>query len=211
MSRHALARIVVCLAVVTAIACSGNRTLYRDVRVPPRIDLSEHEIIALIDFDATARGDLGALATRRFADIARRDQGVVRMLAVHPDTDRRDPEALRELGARHGARTLLVGTIEVSDVRPNLSLASTLRSGTLTANVDASLTVDLVETETGASLWSASGSATRTIGHVSVFEGDLFSFDAEDPEQAYGPLIDALVSQVTADLRATWVREAIPQ
>ena len=56
---------------------------------------------------------------------------------------------------------------------------------------------------TGASIWSSSGRATHSVGHISVVKNRGFAFDAMDPEQAYGGLVDALVEQVTRDFRAT--------
>jgi len=103
-------------------------------------------------------------------------------------------------------QTIFMGELSVSDVRPNFSIETVLRSGDITAQVDATLTVQLVETSTGASLWSASARAAKSLGHISVFRGREFVFDAEDPEAAYGVLVDALVEQVTTDFRATWVR-----
>lgn len=203
-----ISAILLGMLVVGAAGCAAK---YRTVMVPPRIDLMEHDIIAVVEFQSSQDGTLGPLATRRFTDLARRDQGLVRMLNVEPDFELRGSEAFRNLGKRHGAQTVLVGSLDISNVRPNLSVSRTLKSGSLTANVDATLTVDLIETETGASIWSASASATRTIGHITVFNGKDFSFDAEDPEQAYGPLIDALVGNVTSDFRASWVREPIPR
>lgn len=188
---------------------AGCAAKYQTVMVPPRIDLTEHDMIAVVPFSSASAGELGPLATRRFTDLARRDQGLVRMMNVEPDSEQRDGNSMQAVGKRHGAQTVLIGTLEVSDVRPNVSIANTLKSGSLTANVDMTLTVDLVETETGASIWSASASASRTIGHISVFNGKHFTFDAEDPDQAYGPLIDALVSQVTSDFQARWVRQPI--
>ncbi len=200
----------VLIAVVLAVT-AGCAARYRTVMVPPRIDLTEHEIIAVVQFDSSNEGELGPMVTRRFADLARRDQGLVRMKNVVLESPGREGTALKELAQRHGARTVLVGSLDVSDIRPNLSISKTLRSGTLTANVNAILTVDLIESATGASIWSTSARATRTVGHVSVFNGKEFTFDAADPEQAYGELIDALVTMATSDFRATWVREPIPR
>ena len=202
-------RIGIVLLACLFIATAGCAARYRTVRVAPRIDLTEHQIIAVVEFDSSSAGELGPLATRRFTDLARRDQGLVRMMDVDFDTEQRNHTVFKELGQRHGVRTILIGAIEVSDIRHNLSISKTLRSGSLTANVDATLTVDLIESVTGASIWSASARTTRTVGHISVFNGKNFTFDAEDPEQAYGDLIDALVTQVTSDFRATWVREPI--
>jgi len=75
----------------------------------------------------------------------------------------------------------------------------------VTANVAATLEVQMIEVESGASVWSRSASATRTLGHVSVLGGKDFVFDAADPEAAYGELVDALVAQVAQDLQGRWV------
>jgi hypothetical protein len=65
----------------------------------------------------------------------------------------------------------------------------------------------MVETESGASLWNTSSSATREIGYVSMWEGGGFVFDAEDPEKAYGDLVNYLVEDASRDFRVTWRRE----
>jgi len=204
MKRSGVA-LIACLSIVAA----GCAPRYRTVTLAPRIDLTEHQIIAVVEFESSTDGELGPLATRRFTDMARRDQGLVRMMNVEPDTAQRNQAVFKRLGQTHDARTILVGSLEVSDIRPNLSIANTLRSGTLTANVDATLTVDLIESSTGASIWSASARTTRTVGHISVFDGKHFTFDAENPEQAYGELIDTLVARVTSDFRSTRVRQPI--
>jgi hypothetical protein len=204
MKRLAIVCIVGLLLLTSACAAK-----YRTVQVPPHVDLTQHQIIAVVGFESSADGDLGQLATRRFMDMARRDQGMVRMMNVTLDTAQWNPDGFRKLGQRHDARTILVGSIELSDIRPNVSISERLRSGSLTANVNAMLKVELIESATGASIWSASARTTRTVGHISVFDGGGFTFDAEDPGQAYGELVDTLVAQVTSDLRATWVREPI--
>jgi hypothetical protein len=163
MKRLGIALILILIAVL-----SGCAARYQNVMVPPRIDLTQHEIIGVSGFDSTNEGQLGPLATRRFTDLARRDQGLVRMMDVDFETDQRNPTAYRELGEQSGASTIFVGSLEVSDIRPNLSIAHTLKSGQLTANVDAMLTVELIETATGASIWSSSARATRTIGQITM-------------------------------------------
>jgi hypothetical protein len=202
-------RTVIVLIACLSIVATGCAPRYQTVTLAPRVDLTEHQIIAVVEFDSSTQGELGPLATRRFTDLARRDQGLVRMMNVDLDTDERNQAAFKELGKRHDARTILVGTVNISDIRPNLSISRTLRSGTLTANVDATLTVDLIESATGASIWSASARTSSTVGHISVFEGKNFAFDAEDPEQAYGALIDTLVTRVTSDFRSRRVRRPI--
>jgi hypothetical protein len=96
------------------------------------------------------------------------------------------------------------GTLTISKVKPAVSVAGMFRSGQVTANVDAVLEVQMIETETGASIWSRSASATRTLGGVSVFGGNNYAFDAADPDAAYGEMVDSLVSQVVSDFQGSW-------
>ena len=198
------------LLVIVAFGCSGQRQPVRQsVRIPPRIDLTQHEMIGVVQFKTTAKGELGPLITRRFTEVARQDQGLVRMVGFGPQVrvGSTSPDAFKSLGHKHGVATLVLGELTVSDVRPDLSLSSGLRSGTLSAKVDATLEVQLIETSSGASIWSSSARATQSVGHISVFGGGDFSFDADDPERAYGNLVDALVAHVTRDFRATWQQQ----
>ena len=187
------------------------------VQVPPRVDLKQHEMIGVIEFRTSSKGDLASLATRRFTEEARRDQGMVRIMEFGSvvqllrsvGRNSLGPEAFKAIGRERGVETIIVGELTISDVRPNLRMSS-LRSGSLTAQVDATLAVRLIETSTGASIWSSSASATRSVGHVSVFNGKDVVFDAEDPEQAYGGLVNHLVGQVTRDFRVTWATRPAP-
>lgn len=182
------------------------------IRVPPRIDLTQHELIGVIPVASTSSsGELGPLATRRLMDFARQDQGLVRMVefGAEPETPRPvagrwNPEKVKAFGRDHGLATILTGEIVVSNARPDVRIAPSLKSGSVTALVEVSLSVQLLETATGASIWSNSARVTQNVGHVGVFNGKDITFDAQDPEAAYGPLVDALVEQVTRDFRATW-------
>jgi hypothetical protein len=64
----------------------------------------------------------------------------------------------------------------------------------------------MIETETGASLWSNSARDVQRIGGVQVFSDKGVTFDADDPENAYGRLANSLVYVVTRDFRSRWVR-----
>jgi hypothetical protein len=200
------------LLVVRA-GCGGRQTVQK-VHVPPRIDLKEHELIAVVGFDSSNRGELGPLATRRFIELARRDQGMVRIVEFASQEDALrsvghsewNTDAVRALGSEHGIRTLIAGDLTISDIKPQFQVSAMFRSGDVSARLDATLAVRMIETATGASIWSRTGNASREVGHVSVLGGGGFTFDADDPEQAYGDLVDALVGQVTRDFRATWER-----
>jgi hypothetical protein len=199
--------LIISLGLVLAATACGPK--YETVTYPPRIDLSRHELIGVIEFQSSEEGELASLATRRFTESARRDQGLVRVIWLDPEDERPDAKRIRELGREHGLHTIVVGQLTVSDVRPKVSISGSLSSGSLSASVEATLAVEMIETSTGASLWSASGEARKTLGNLSVFRDQSISFDAEDPESAYGVLINALVSQVTRDFHNTWQRQPI--
>jgi hypothetical protein len=205
--------VLLVLLAAAAFGCAGGRS-YQTVRIPPRVDLSQHELIGMVEFDSSAKGELGPLATQRFTESARRDQVLVRMVGMGAKDevlrsvgrDRWDAETIKALGREHDVQTILVGELQVSDVKPNVSIGTALRSGSLSAKVNATLNVELIETSTGASLWSRTARATTSVGHISVLGGKDVVFDADDPENAYGSLVDALVAQVTQDFHVSWQR-----
>jgi hypothetical protein len=207
--RQALKLAVIATLAAVVIDCGPK------VMVPPVIDLKEHEIIGIIQFTSSNQGQLGPLATRKFTESARRDQGIIRVVELGSEAevlraighDRLDPDAFKALGEKYQVSTIITGEVVVSDVRPDLSITPGGGFVSLAAEVDASLTARMTETETGASIWSSSAEATRRVGNVSVFGKKDVAFDAQDPEKAYGKLIDELVEETTRDFRVTWERK----
>lgn len=199
------------LLVLSLSGCASSPPARR-VWVGPRVDLKPYETIGMVEFSSTSKGKLAALATRRFAEAARRDQDMLRMIDIGSQKvalasvgqEQWSPESCRAIGARHGVKTMFQGTLTISNVRPSLQASTFFRSGQVSAQVDATLEVQMIETETGASIWSRSAATTRTLGQVSVFGGKDFAFNAADPESAYGELIDSVVSQVAQDLQGSW-------
>lgn len=202
--------------IVLVLACSACAPTYHapPVMVPPQIDLKPHELIGVVRFDSTAKGELGPMATRRFTEAARRDQGLVRIVDLGTrdqalqavGRDRLDTDAVIALGHKYGVKTIVTGELAVSKVRPDVSIDSMLRSGTVTAQVDATLEVLMYEADSGAALWNRSGRATHSVGQVQVWGGKNFAFDARNPDEAYGGLVDELVAQVSRPFQVSWVR-----
>lgn len=191
-----------------ALACG------RKVMVPPRIDLKEHEVVGMIQFDCASKGSLAPYTTRRFTEAIRRDQEMIRIIDLGTEAtvlaeighDKLGKAAYQAIGEKYEVATVFTGELLVSDVRPNISIAMIFGVSVL-AEVDATLDVQMVETGSGASLWSTSVNATREIGNVTIWQGGGFVFDAEDPERAYGKLVNALVEDASRDFRVTWRRE----
>ena len=102
--------------------------------------------------------------------------------------------------------TIFTGELIISDIRPAIRISSDLGNMGVAADVDATLNVEMVETASGASIWSRSASVTKRVGEVSLLGSRDVVFDADNPERAYGELIDALVVAVSGEFRATWER-----
>lgn len=205
---------VTALALVAAIGCGGGARRYQTVQIPPRIDLQQHEMIGLIEFDSEGDSDLASLTSKRFVDLARRDQGLVRMIDLGTVADAKaavgqdswNPETFQAIGRELNVQTILIGELKISNAKPHVRIGSALRSGSVNAEIDVVLEVQLIETATGASLWSRTAQARKSIGHLSVGKGRPAIFNVEDPERAYGDLVEGLVAQVTQDFHVSWER-----
>lgn len=184
------------------------------VLAPPRIDLKNHEVIGIIEFDCSGQGELGPFLTQRFVDAARRDQELVRIVQLGTSAkvladigqSRLDRNAFKAIGQKHQIKTVFTGNIVVSDIKPSVAIGQKLTYFGVSADVDATLNAQMIETDTGASLWSRSARAVQRVGGVEIFGNKNFTFDADDPEAAYGRLADSLVMAVTHDFQCHWIR-----
>ena len=184
------------------------------VLAPPRINLKEHEVIGIIEFDCSGKGELGPYMTQRFINAVRRDQDLVRIISlgtkaqILADTGQSqlDQNAFKAIGQKHKIKTVFTGDVVVSDVKPNVSIGKKLTYFGVSADVDATLNVQMCETETGASIWSRSARDVQRIGGVEVFDDKSFTFDADDPDNAYWRLAYSLIEAVTHDFQSHWIR-----
>ena len=114
--------------------------------------------------------------------------------------ERFDLRAARSLGEEYDIGAVFVGHLKTSPVRPRASISLRPR---VEAVVSVELTVRLLSTESGATLWTNSAHANETVGGLG-FTGGEFVFSAEDPDEAYGHLVDYLVSELTHDFWPTY-------
>jgi hypothetical protein len=208
-SRRSLARLI--LALCGTLALSACASKY--AQVPPRLDLRQHRQVALVTFTSSEehRG-MGELATRRFAEALLAGQPGVELLELTAsDSVLRslprgtDPIVLaQKIGEARGIPAVFVGELRVSGVRPRAHVAvDDLR---LRATVSAELGVRLLSTRAGGTLWRSSSAASGTVGRIAL-AGGLPSVAVRDSEEAYGEIVTSLVSDVTSDLRPTWVKQ----
>jgi hypothetical protein len=191
------------LAAAVALLFTGCARVY----VPPAIDLKPQEVIGIIEFKSDAKGDLGGFVTQKFIESITQDQdlrivelGDEKAVLEAVGLTHLGPDAFEAIGEKYDINTVFTGVLNVSEATPSCGFGPGYAS--FEAKVNARLTARLVETGTGATVWSNSGREERTVAGVQKF-GSNFSFDAEDPEKAYGDLARHLCRKVTRDFRHT--------
>jgi hypothetical protein len=195
------------LVVLASAACGGGRAR---VQVPPRLDLVPYQRVGLVVFTVeNAEGSLHTFATQRFGEavlgaqrIELLELGEQRDLLGQDTPGRYGPAAARAVGEAHDVSAVFFGHLVVSNIKPKASLSDLAR---MRAEVDVSLSVRLLSTASGSTVWSRSSRATATVAELTL-SGGLPRFGARDPEDAYGELVGRLVREVTRDLRPTYAR-----
>jgi hypothetical protein len=202
--------IMLIAAAVVVFGCSKRVT----VEIPPRVDLHSFDVIGIVDFDSDAKGTLPSFATQRFIESIQRSQPGVYVLELGNaeelkealGRDKLDFAAMQAIREQYGVEAVILGDLEVSDMRPNLDLGNLISAMSLSAEVDAALSSRMFETRRGATVWTSSTRRTDTVAHVGTNGKGSVRFDAKDPERAYGALVDALVHDLTRDFRVTYVK-----
>jgi hypothetical protein len=193
------------LAVAVALLFNGCARVY----LQPAIDLRPHEVIGLIQFNSDSKGELSKFVTQKFIEAVTEDQTDIKIVELGDEVavlaavnqTRLGPDAFEAIGEKYGVKTVFTGTLNVSNVNPSCAFGPGYAS--FEGKVNARLAAKLVETATGATIWSNSARDERTVAGVEK-SGSNFSFNAEDPEEAYGDMARSLCRQITHDFRGTW-------
>jgi hypothetical protein len=190
-------------------ACSAH-----DAQVPARLSLQPYGRVALVTFTTEATNPaLSSAATQRFAEALLSSQSGVELLELtSADSSLRalatagDASALAQaLGREKHVPAVFLGQLKLTGVKPRglLSAGGGIR---VNASVSGELTVRLVSTSTGGTVWRSSSAANGTVGKVAISD-NLPSVAMRDPNEAYGEIVNQLVREVTRDMRPTWVKQ----
>jgi hypothetical protein len=199
------------LALCGALALSACSSKY--AAVPARVDLAPYGRVAVIAFSTEqSNSAMSALATQRFAEALLASQSGFEVLELGgADSSfkglsaNNDAAALAQaLGRGRDVPAVFVGHLKVSGVKPSGKLS--VSGMNVRAAVSAELTVRLLSTKTGGTVWRSSAAAQGTVGRLGL-SGALPTIAMRDKEEAYGEVVSELVSNVTRDLRPTWVKQ----
>ncbi len=204
-----LSGVVLAVVVVAGLACAAKRVL-----VPARMDLHPYGKIGLVTFSVeNAKGNLHEFATERFSENVLSAQPGIEILELgNVDTlmqrlGERElgPLTAQELGRQHGVAAVFAGHLKVTNPSATGGLGGLLTPH-LEATVRTDLTVRLLSTQSGGTVWRSSAWATQRVGGVSIVAGQL-NFAARDPKTAYGPMVNTIVNIVTQDMWSTWQKQ----
>ena len=209
MPRHARFFVLVSVAVLTACARSVV------VSVPPRVDLTHFQTIGIVDFAASPDGSLGLRASRQFQERVQAAQPGTRFIELGAregllaslGARQLDAQAVRRIGEKHGVEAVFVGELAFSEPNPSVKVTDLARiEGGVRAEIRGDLSSRLLETRTGATVWSNSAWATRQVGrlNVSMERGVSGTMGSPKPQEE---MVPALVHHLVQDFRPTSVRQ----
>jgi hypothetical protein len=213
MRRPAVFALLLSLAMLWG--CSSSRTVL--VNVPPRMDLKSYGMLGIVEFASNANSAINARATREFLSHVHSAQPGTRIVELGSreaalaavGARQLDADALRRIGEKYGVEAIVLGEIAYSEPRTDVKITdlSKLEGGVRT-EVRGDISAKLVETRTGASVWSSSAWARRQVGRVNVSadQGVSGTLRNSDPREE---MLPALVSNLTQDLRPTSVRRQV--
>lgn len=208
-----MVRRLVMLALLTA-GCAH----YQNVPVPPRVDVTHYGAVGIIQFTSSGpRQELPAHATRRFLQQVLQAQPGVRVVELGTlqqalasvGRTQLDAEAIRMLAARNQVQALFAGALEVTDAKPQVSLASFAQSVSVSAQVSATLSATLYESS-GAMVWTDSLTKRDSAGGVSLSGGDV-GVGVQGEERAYQGLVDRETFTIAEPFRGHWIRQRVEE
>jgi xanthine/CO dehydrogenase XdhC/CoxF family maturation factor len=201
------------LAAAALAACS--RTVV--VPMPPKMDLKEYGPVGIVDFSSNSEPGFSARATRQFQEQVQSAQpgtrfvelGERQQLLAAVGAKQLDAPALRKIGTKYGVSAVFIGELAYSEPRTDVRVSDIAKlEGGARTEIRGDLSARLLETASGASVWSTSGWARRQMGavHVSAERGVSGGMNGGNPREE---MVPALVSEITHDFRPTYVRQPV--
>ena len=202
-----------CVLAAALLAACGPRTVL--VTVPPRVDLASYGTLGVVQFDSNAGPAVEARATRDFqahlhgAQPGTRlvDMGSREKVLAAAGAREFDRDALKSIGATFGVDAVFLCEVTYSDPKTRVKITDLTRlAGSASTMIRGDMACKLVETRSGASVWSSGAWATRQIGRVSVSpeRGVVAKGDTEDPRAA---MLAAMLGHLTDDFRPGTARQ----
>ena len=173
--------------------------------------------LGLVEFDSNSNRAIDVQTTREFASHIQAAQPGTRIVelgsreSLLASVGGRELDALtlRRIGDKYGVDAIFVGSLTYSEPKTNVKITDMSRlEGGVRIEVRADIYSKLVETRTGAGVWSSSAWARRTLGkvHVSAEQGVSGAMRSSNPREE---MVPALVYHLTEDFRPSTARQQV--
>ena len=203
------------LLLTFAILAGCTRTVL--VSVPPRVDLKTYGMIGVVDFASNAEPAVNTLATRQFQEQIHSSQPGTRFvelgnreaLLTALGARQMDVATLKAIATRYAVDAVFLGDIAWSEPKTDINLTDLTRlEGGMRTEVRGDIASRLVETRTGASVWSSSAWAKRQVGRldISADQGVSGRMSQSNPREE---MLPAMIRHLTQDFRPTSVRQRV--
>jgi hypothetical protein len=185
------------------------------VSVPPRMDLKTYGTLGIVEFASNSDRAINGHATRqfqeqiqaaqpgtRFIDLGNREAVLAAVGGKQLDAD-----ALRKIGEKYGVTAIFLGDLAYSEPKTDVKVSDLARlEGGVRSEIKGDISSRLVETQTGASVWSNSAWARKQLGGLSVSaeRGVSGGMSKSNPRDE---MVPALVYQLTHDFRPSSMRQ----
>ncbi len=182
------------------------------VLLPPKIELKAYRNIGVIEFSTNAENDLRQYITQNFIQNVQSAQPGTRILELGSEnlvlkSVRRhelDLKTIKSIGNEYKVDALILGHLQVSQIKPNVKIFSAPQAVRAKIYVEAALQTRILETDTGATLWTKANSGRVSVAKLNLAKEGPFDFSASDPKEKYGKLVPELVYANTSDFRSRY-------
>lgn len=197
--------------------CGGGAS-HVTVRVPPEVDLVSYGTIGVIEFGSNTDETINRYATERFQSSIQSAQPGTRLVELGTAESvlaaigarQLDADAITRIGTRYRVAAVFQGQITYSEPKVNLGGIADMVTAQGSARVEmrGEMFAKLLETRTGASVWSNSSWATRQVGGISVSRDHTVagSVQSSDPRH---DMVPVLIHEVTTGLRESTARRRV--
>lgn len=180
------------------------------VLVPPRVELKAYHTIGVIEFSTNAEDALKPYVTQNFIQNIQSAQPGTLILELGDQDQllrslghsKLDPETIQSIGRKYHVDALILGHLEVSEMKPAIKVYPAAKALNARAYIEAALRTRILETGSGATLWTRATSGNTPVAAISLMEGGPFSIGVSDPAEKYGKLVPELVYVNTSDFRS---------
>jgi hypothetical protein len=186
------------------------------VPVPPRVDLQGFGTLGLVEFSSNATPSINAQTTREFGTHIHAAQPGTRIVklgsreSLLAAVGRRelDAQALRKIGEKYGVEAIFVGSLSYSEPRTEVKITDVSKlEGGVRVDLRGDISIELMETRSGASMWSSSAWARRQLGRVNVSAEQGVNGGMRGSSNPREEMVPSLVYHLTEDFRPSSVRQ----